>query len=615
MKLLTILVVPMAFCLAQSQKAEEFATAAGTVRLTPIQHAAVMLEGGGKVIYVDPAQGNFDALPKADLILITHTHPDHLAPANIDRLKKDGTLILAPEAVVKTLPAAQVMRNGDMRRWEAWSIEAVAAYNLKRGPAAGQFYHEKGTGNGYVLGYGGKRFYISGDTEGTPEMAALKNIDVALVCMNVPYTMPPEEAAEAIKTFRPKVVIPYHYQGSDLALLEKGLAGSGIELRLLNWYPNGQGSPGGRGGAGGRGSQPAAEGAPGGRGGAAAAPVQPGPQVLPDLRVTFRLNAPKAAEVQVSGDFSLQQNATQAMQKNDQGMWSLTTGPLLPDIYSYWFIVDGIPIPDPGNGWIKPGVRTTQSVFEVPGVQSDWDALKDVPHGDVRIVWHHSTALEKMRRMHVYLPPGYDASRDRYPVVYLLHGGGDTDDGWVSIGRVNFILDNLIAQGKAKPMIVVMPFVFAAAQGTPEYANNPALFAKDLFQDVIPYVEKNFRAAAGPENRAFGGLSVPNILPDVAFPNLDKFNYLFFTGNGLNDDRIAYYEKQLPGVLDNPANVKRIKVWIGDGVSAMTFAGSKNLADNLKKRGYDATFFMMQGIHGWPYFRREFYEFAQVAFR
>jgi L-ascorbate metabolism protein UlaG (beta-lactamase superfamily) len=129
-----------------------------------------------------------------------------------------------------------VIRNGDKKTFGKWEIEAIPAYNIQRGPAPGRLYHEKGRGNGYVLTYGGKRFYISGDTEGIPEMKALRDIDVAFVCMNLPYTMPPEEAAEAIRAFKPKVVYPYHYRNSDLTVLEKALAGTGIEVRLRDWY-------------------------------------------------------------------------------------------------------------------------------------------------------------------------------------------------------------------------------------------------------------------------------------------------------------------------------------------------------------------------------------------
>jgi L-ascorbate metabolism protein UlaG (beta-lactamase superfamily) len=129
-----------------------------------------------------------------------------------------------------------VISNGETKTWHGWSIEAVPMYNLVRGPEAGKLYHDKGRGNGYVLTYGGKRFYFSGDTERIPEMRALKNIDVAFLCMNLPYTMPPDEAALAAKDFHPKVVIPYHYGKSDLSVFEKALAGSGIEVRILNWY-------------------------------------------------------------------------------------------------------------------------------------------------------------------------------------------------------------------------------------------------------------------------------------------------------------------------------------------------------------------------------------------
>ena len=158
-------------------------------------------------------------------------------PASIAAVSKANTEILAPTAVIKTVTTARPIANGETKTWQGWTIEAIPAYNLKRGPAAGQLFHDKGRGNGYVLTYGGVRIYFSGDTEGVPEMRALKNIDVAFVCMNLPYTMPPDEAADAVKAFHPNVVIPYHYRGSDLALFQKGLEGTGIEVRLLDWYP------------------------------------------------------------------------------------------------------------------------------------------------------------------------------------------------------------------------------------------------------------------------------------------------------------------------------------------------------------------------------------------
>jgi len=215
-----------------------FSTAAGEVKITPIFHASTLIQAGGKTIYIDPAKpAKVAGLPKADLILITHIHFDHFDPDLIAALSQPTTEVIAPASVVERFPAAKPIANGQSKKWQQWTIEAVPAYNLTRGPAPGELYHPKGRDNGYVLTFGGKRFYFSADTEGVPEMRALKNIDVAFVCMNLPYTMPPEEAADAVLAFHPKVVIPYHYRGSDLNVFKQRLAGSGIEVRLLDWYP------------------------------------------------------------------------------------------------------------------------------------------------------------------------------------------------------------------------------------------------------------------------------------------------------------------------------------------------------------------------------------------
>jgi L-ascorbate metabolism protein UlaG (beta-lactamase superfamily) len=218
--------------------AQVFPTSAGPVKITPLSHASTLIEAGGKTIYLDPAKPvEFSAHPKADLILITDIHGDHMDPASIKEVSQAETEILAPPAVVQTVTGAKPIANGETKTWQGWTLDAVPAYNLKRGPSPGKFFHDKGRGNGYVLTYGGKRFYFSGDTEGVPEMRALKNIDVAFVCMNLPYTMPPDEAADAVRAFHPKLVIPYHYRGSDLSVFQKALEGSGIEVRLLDWYP------------------------------------------------------------------------------------------------------------------------------------------------------------------------------------------------------------------------------------------------------------------------------------------------------------------------------------------------------------------------------------------
>src|SRR5215468_5373272 len=224
--------------IATFSQTQSFSTSAGPVKITPLFHASTLIEAGGKTIYLDPAKpAKFDGHPKADLILITDIHGDHMDPASIAQVSQGGTEIMASPAVAKTVTSAKPISNGETKTWQGWTIEAVPAYNLNRGPSPGQLFHDKGRGNGYVLTYGGTRFYFSGDTEGVPEMRSLKNIDVAFVCMNLPYTMPPDEASDAVKAFHPKIVIPYHYRGSDLTVFQKALQGTGIEVRLLEWYP------------------------------------------------------------------------------------------------------------------------------------------------------------------------------------------------------------------------------------------------------------------------------------------------------------------------------------------------------------------------------------------
>ncbi len=226
-----------AVALAAERPADAFSTAAGDLKVTPIVHASMMIEAGGKVIYADPwSRADYTGLPKADIILITDIHGDHMDPAQIAALRQAETVIVAPAAVAKTVTGATVIANGESTTVGDLSFEAVPMYNRKRGPVAGSVFHEKGRGNGYIVTYGGLRIYIAGDTEGHAEMRALKSIDVAFIPMNLPYTMPPLEAADAVKAFRPKVVYPYHYRGSDTNEFATALAGTGIEVRLRDWY-------------------------------------------------------------------------------------------------------------------------------------------------------------------------------------------------------------------------------------------------------------------------------------------------------------------------------------------------------------------------------------------
>src|SRR5689334_14820167 len=204
-------------------------TSAGGLKITPLRHATLLLEWSGKAIYADPAaDAKYDGLPKADVILITDIHGDHMSPPTVASLRKPGATIVVPPAVAPSLPpdGVVVVKNGEKKDVAGFGVEGVPMYNLQRGPSPGQYYHDKGRGNGYVLTFGATRVYLSGDTECTPEMKALRNIDVAFVCMNLPYTMPPAEAAECVAAFHPKIVYPYHYRGSNLDEFKSALSDS-----------------------------------------------------------------------------------------------------------------------------------------------------------------------------------------------------------------------------------------------------------------------------------------------------------------------------------------------------------------------------------------------------
>jgi L-ascorbate metabolism protein UlaG (beta-lactamase superfamily) len=222
---------------AQTHPVLEFKTEKGPLKLTAIRHASLMIAAGGQVVHVDPwSQGNYAGVPQADLILITDVHGDHMDPKALTVVRKASSVVIAPAAVAQQVQGAKALANGESTTAGPFRIEALPMYNLQRGPEPGKVFHEKGRGNGYVLTYGGFRLYVSGDTEGVPEMRTLKNIDVALICMNLPYTMTPEEAADAVKAFHPKVAIPYHYRQSNTKTFAELLAGSGVEVKLLDWY-------------------------------------------------------------------------------------------------------------------------------------------------------------------------------------------------------------------------------------------------------------------------------------------------------------------------------------------------------------------------------------------
>jgi L-ascorbate metabolism protein UlaG (beta-lactamase superfamily) len=231
---------------APSGGADTFATKSGEVKVTPILHASTLLQVGGKAIYVDPfSKADFKGLPKADFVLISDIHGDHMDPKALDVLSTPSTVLIAPPSVAAELKGRAnmtVLENGKKQSFGLFDVEAIPAYNLQRGPGPGKLFHDKGRGNGYVITFGDKRFYFSGDTECIPEMKALTSIDVAFVCMNLPYTMPPKEAAECVNAFKPKVLYPYHYAvpggpSSNLDELKAALdPNAGVEVRLRKWY-------------------------------------------------------------------------------------------------------------------------------------------------------------------------------------------------------------------------------------------------------------------------------------------------------------------------------------------------------------------------------------------
>jgi enterochelin esterase-like enzyme len=347
-------------------------------------------------------------------------------------------------------------------------------------------------------------------------------------------------------------------------------------------------------------------------------------EVHPDNKVTFRIRAPKAAEVTLRGDWMT--GAPEKLEKDENGVWSVTVGPLRPDFYSYAFTVDGVRTLDPANPTIKQGIASLDSMFFLGGPEADFQDNKSVPHGDVRKVWYQSSTLKEQRRMHVYTPPEYDSNSDKYPVFYLLHGGGDEDSGWSTVGRAGFILDNLIAAKKAKPMIVVMPNGSiprpAVAPGTKldpkEMAALQDRFTDELLKDVVPHVEKRFRVKTGPENRALAGLSMGGgQTTRVLTTNPDQFGYVAIWSAGLFRGDPAAFEQQNEAFLKNGEglnkSVKLLEITVGDKDFALT--GSKALSEVFTKHGIKHQLKVTGGGHTWINWRQYLNELAPKLFQ
>jgi len=356
----------------------------------------------------------------------------------------------------------------------------------------------------------------------------------------------------------------------------------------------------------------------GGRGGRGNAAPQPPPyEVHPDRTVLLRLRAPDAAGVKLNGDFL---QGSRDMTKGEDGVWTVTVGPLAPAVYNYTFTVDGVRGIDPVNPMVKLGDRSSESMFEVPGDQPAPYDIQNVSHGTVHINWYPSATVGALRSIYVYTPPGYEQSKSRLPVLYLLHGSGDTESGWVEIGRANLILDNLIAAGTAKPMIIVMPYgrplpdvmLIPSAGRGPANANNE--FAKDLLDDVIPYVEKLYRVSSKPDDRAIAGLSMGGGQAlQIGTSHLDTFHYIgAFSAGGRGNPEETYKDF----LADPAAANKKLKVfYIACGKADALFAGSQALSEALDKRQIKHQFAPSEEGHVWRNWRNYLTAFAPELFR
>jgi len=376
-------------------------------------------------------------------------------------------------------------------------------------------------------------------------------------------------------------------------------------------------------------------------------PVVISPEVSADRQIAFRLLAPQAESVRITGTDIPGMGQGKPMTKNDKGIWEITIGPIPSGSYRYNFNVNGVAVIDPRNPLVSESNNNVWSLVHVPG--SSFSDTNNVPHGAVAAVTYYSTALSKFRRMHVYTPPGYELGQGKFPVFYLLHGAGDCDDSWTSVGRAGFILDNLIAARKARPMIIVMPAghtrplgrgpLPGIAQPGSNAAPPPDEFIQDFTTDIMPYVEKNYRVLASRENRAIAGLSMGgNQTLNIALPNLEKFGYIGVFSAGLLNvfarpaagasgpppasapvqitSAGETWLKQHRAKLDDPNLKKGLKLlWVGIGKDDFLLSSSRSTVELLKQHGFKVVSRDSEGGHTWINWRNYLSEFAPQLFQ
>jgi len=356
------------------------------------------------------------------------------------------------------------------------------------------------------------------------------------------------------------------------------------------------------------------------------APAPRSPEVAPDGAVTFRLAAPNATQVTLSGEFM---QAAKPLVEDASGVWSVTIGPIEPEIYNYNFTIDVVKTIDPANPDVKTGSTpsTIASVLEVKAAQPAFYDGQSVPHGEIRTDWYYSKSIGALRRLTVYTPPDYDRDRSvRYPVLYLFHGANADEAAWTRLGRVNFILDNLLAAQKAKPFLVAMPFGYGIPPGTPRRApdagspssaapSSDELFARDLIGDVIPFIETRYRAYTDRAHRAIAGLSMGGGQSlSIGLNHLDLFAYVGGFSAGL---RPADFATVFAATAANPkeANEKLRLLWIGCGKDDGAMVNSKAFDDFLNQHKVKHTFRESDGAHTWIVWRRYLNEVAPLLFR
>jgi enterochelin esterase-like enzyme len=352
-------------------------------------------------------------------------------------------------------------------------------------------------------------------------------------------------------------------------------------------------------------------------------------EILPDNSVIFRLLSKDAGTIAVSGDWMPGFGASVPMVKNDTNLWSLTVGPLKPELYSYTFLIDGVRVIDPNNPQVKRDGSRNESMFLIPGTESDLYTVKNVPHGTLTKVWYESPTLKLTRRMYVYTPAGYEDNQVKYPVFYLLHGGGGDEDAWTTLGRTCQIMDNLISQGKAKPMIVVMPngnpgqaAVFTDAPVVPAvsapYDMGMGLFEESMVKDIIPYVESHYRVIADRDNRALAGLSMGGMQTLTLTGNYPyMFGYIGVMSMGLVDVSTM-------GLKPDPDQDTKFEAlknsgfklyWVGVGKDDFLYKSVQSLRTSLDKHGLKYIYRESTGGHSWANWRIYLSEFAPQLFR